>query len=102
MLYTINIRVMYLYHYLVPLIFSLVLAPLIIDYFFGEKLEEELQIELKNTPFKVYLGLVLTVVLILACYTFFAPFTYHLPLNETQFNQRNWFNFWGLKQGKVK
>lgn len=82
-------RVMYLYHYFIPLIFSLVLAFLVFNYIFEEKLA--------NKSKKIYLGLIVAMIIIIGTYKFFSPLTYYKTISADQFKQRIWFEFWKLK-----
>ena len=82
-------RVMYLYHYFIPLIFSFILAFLVFNYIFEEKIA--------NKSKKLYLGLIILVVIIAGTYKFFSPFSYYQPLTTEQFEKRIWFDFWKLK-----
>src|SRR3989344_2175529 len=82
-------RVMYLYHYFIPLIFSFILAFLAFNYIFEEK------IAVKSK--KLYLGLIILVVIIAGTYKFFSPLSYYQPLTTEQFEKRIWFDFWKLK-----
>ena len=82
-------RVMYLYHYFIPLIFSFILAFLVFNYVFEEKIA--------NKSKKLYLGLIILVVIIIGTYKFFSPLSYYQPLPTEQFEKRIWFDFWKLK-----
>ena len=82
-------RVMYLYHYFIPLLFSLILAVLQIDYIFDKELEQ------KDKVF--YLSLILLGGVIIFTFWFFSPFTYYHYLDAIEFNKRAWFDFWHLK-----
>jgi len=82
-------RVMYLYHYFIPLLFSFILAFLVFNYIFEEKIAAKSK--------KLYLGLIILVIIIAGTYKFFSPLTYYEPLTAEQFKQRMWFEFWKLK-----
>ena len=82
-------RVMYLYHYFIPLVFSFILAFLVFNYIFEDKIA--------NKSKKLYLGLIILVVIIAGTYKFFSPLSYYQPLTTEQFKQRIWFDFWKLK-----
>lgn len=82
-------RVMYLYHYFVPLIFSFILAFLIYSYIFGEALKTKAKL--------VYKISLIVLIAVVWSYWFFSPFTYYKPLTTEQFKQRMWFDFWKLK-----
>jgi len=82
-------RVMYLYHYFIPLIFGALNLSLILTYIFRSELISLHRHTLINLC--VYIGL------IIAIFAFFSPFTYSLGLTEDGFNLRNWFQFWHLR-----
>lgn len=82
-------RVMYLYHYFIPLIFSFIILFLVFNYIIEERF-----ISNKKTVYKI---LVLFVLAIIASYQFYNPLTYYKPLTTAEFNQRVWFDFWKLK-----
>ena len=82
-------RVMYLYHYFIPLIFSFILAFLVFNYIFEDKIAAKSK--------KLYIGLIIMVVIIAGTYKFFSPFSYYQPLTTEQFEKRIWFDFWKLK-----
>lgn len=85
-------RVMYLYHYFIPLIFSFILAFLIFNYIFEETL-------LTKTK-KIYAIIAVSIITIIWSYHFFSPFSYYKPLTTDQFKQRMWFDFWKLEPVK--
>ena len=98
MLQTIQIRVMYLYHYFIPLIFSLILFVLVVKYLIDDGLEsEELDITFSNRPFRIYGTLVVMVFLIALSFAFYSPLAYYTPLTNAQFEMRNLFDFWQMK-----
>jgi len=82
-------RVMYLYHYFIPLFFSLFLAALVFAYFFQKKMEEGDRVLI--TACGIYFAE------IAATFVFFMPFTYYLPLTTKEFLQRVWLDIWELK-----
>ncbi len=82
-------RVMYLYHYFIPLIFSFILAFLVFNYIFEDKIAAKSK--------KLYIGLIIMAVIIAGTYKFFSPLSYYQPLTTEQFKQRMWFDFWKLK-----
>ena len=82
-------RVMYLYHYFIPLLFSFILTFLVFNCIFEEKIA--------NKSKKLYLGLIIMVIIIAGTYKFFSPLSYYQPLTTEQFKQRIWFDFWKLK-----
>ncbi|RZA08797.1 MAG: phospholipid carrier-dependent glycosyltransferase [Moraxellaceae bacterium] len=82
-------RVMYLYHYLVPLLFGAVNLALLFTYIYREDI-------LANNK-HMWINLGVFVALVIAVFAFFAPFTYGIGLTEDQFDMRNWFSFWKLQ-----
>lgn len=82
-------RVLYLYHYFIPLIFSLILAYLQFNYIFGDILARK--------PKIIYPAIIAFAIGIIWTYSFFAPLSYYQPLTTEQFKQRIWFDFWKLK-----
>ena len=80
---------MYLYHYFIPLVFSFILAYLVFNYIFEDKILAKSK--------KLYLGLIILVVIIAGTYKFFSPLSYYQPLTTEQFEKRIWFGFWKLK-----
>ena len=81
-------RVMYLYHYFIPLFFSLFLFFIIFNYIFKEEIKK------RNRLF--YTATILLVLEIIYTYNFFSPLTYYKPLNSYEFMMRSWFDFWHL------
>lgn len=82
-------RVMYLYHYMIPLLFGAVNLVLMITYLYRDGIYSY------NRHTWINLGLY--VALIIAVFAFFSPLTYGLPLTADQFEMRNWFSFWKLQ-----
>ena len=82
-------RVMYLYHYLVPLIFGAINVALIFSYIYRD------EIIANNKHTWVNLGIYIT--LVIAIFAFFSPFTYGFGLTIDQAELRNWFSFWKLQ-----
>jgi dolichyl-phosphate-mannose-protein mannosyltransferase len=82
-------RVMYLYHYFIPLIFGAVNLALIYTYIFRDEVIANNKHTIINTA--------LFAMLVIAVFAFFSPFTYALGLTEDQFEMRNWFEFWKLQ-----
>lgn len=82
-------RVMYLYHYLVPLVFGMVNLALVFSYIYREEI-------LTNNK-HMWFNLGVYIALVIAVFAFFAPFTYGIGLTEDQFEMRNWFSFWKLQ-----
>ncbi|MGQ0799407.1 MAG: phospholipid carrier-dependent glycosyltransferase [Pseudomarimonas sp.] len=81
-------RVMYLYHYLLPLVFGIVNLALVYSYLFQDGLQQRRRHTLFN------LGAY--VVLVIGVFGFFAPLTYGLPLSTEEFELRQWFAVWDL------
>lgn len=81
-------RVMYLYHYFIPLIFTFVLFYLLINYFFEDKIKKD------NTVFT--LSIMAIFILVVLAFFFYSPFTYFIPISTKEFMLRVWFKFWGL------
>ena len=82
-------RVMYLYHYFIPLIFGMILVTALLEYSYGKLLDRGDRV--------VYTAMFLLMFLIFAVYLWFMPLTYYIPLSTEAFNQRNWFDFWHLQ-----
>lgn len=81
-------RVMYLYHYLIPLIFSLILFYLLFLYLFKELIEKNDKV--------LYYTVILFSAEVFAAYLFFGPLTYGLPLSAADFIKRAWLKVWDL------
>lgn len=82
-------RVMYLYHYLLPLTFGSINLALVFSYIYREEI-------LANNK-HMWINLGVYIALVIAVFAFFAPFTYGLAMTEDQFEMRNWFSFWKLQ-----
>ena len=90
MIAIINIdRVMYLYHYLAPLVFGSINLALVFSYIYRDDI-------LANNK-HLWINLSLYIALVIAIFAFFSPFTYGFPMTEDQFEMRNWFSFWKLQ-----
>ena len=85
-------RVMYLYHYFIPLVFSMILLVLLIKYIFEEEI-------LSNNKIFIF-SIILFVLNIILVYKFFSPLTYYEALGTYEFELRNWFDFWRLSSVK--
>ena len=83
-------RVMYLYHYLVPLFFSFILLALAM-----RDLQQVGLWVLTDTDKKVGAGLMGLAVF--GTYLFFAPLTYYQLLTDAQFKSRMWISWWELR-----
>ncbi len=81
-------RVMYLYHYLVPLVFGCINLALVFSYIYRE--------EILANQRHMWINLGAYVALIMAVFFFFMPFTYAIGMTEDQFEMRNWFSFWKM------
>ncbi len=78
-------RVMYLYHYLIPLIFATISAALITNYI------------LANRSRKVQVWtLTILFFLVTAWFVYYAPFTYRLDMSPADFEIKNWNKYWNL------
>lgn len=82
-------RVMYLYHYLVPLTFAIVNLSLVFTYIYRD------EILANNKHTLINLGAF--VVMVVAVFAFFAPLTYSIPITADHFELRDWFSFWRLE-----
>jgi len=82
-------RVMYLYHYFIPLILSLISVPILLSYLFDSS-----KIKSKRL---IYISIFILITLVFISFIFFSPFTYYQPLTSVQFQLRNWFPWWHLK-----
>lgn len=82
-------RVMYLYHYFIPLAFSLFLSALIFKYAFLE------QIENKNKA--LLASIVVLFISIFVSYRHFSALTYYEAIDYSEFLERTWFEHWQLK-----
>ena len=82
-------RVMYLYHYFIPLIFGAINLALIYTYIYRDEVIANNKHTIINTA--------LFATLVIAVFAFFSPFTYGFGLTEDQFELRNWFSFWKLQ-----
>ncbi len=82
-------RVMYLYHYLLPLLFGIVNLALIYRYLFADDLAPG------RRHARINLGVYL--VLVVAAFAHFAPLTYGVPLSFDEFAQRQWLDAWRLE-----
>ncbi len=82
-------RVLYLYHYFIPLLFSFLILALMFEeiQFVGKKLLTE---QVKTTILMAFAGL------IFLAFQFFRPLTYYEPLSDAQFEWRNIFGLWEL------
>jgi dolichyl-phosphate-mannose--protein O-mannosyl transferase len=78
-------RVMYLYHYFLPLIFGLIGSAILFDYYFQKRNK------------LIMAGLLIFIaILIFINYLYFAPFSYNFDFTEEGFEARRWLKYWGL------
>jgi dolichyl-phosphate-mannose-protein mannosyltransferase len=83
-------RVMYLYHYFIPLIFSFILFALVFD--------ELKAISTWKLPAPKKLGLISLIgAVIFLSYQAYRPFTYYEPISDAQLKVRSLSDFWDLK-----
>jgi dolichyl-phosphate-mannose-protein mannosyltransferase len=82
-------RVMYLYHYLVPLLFAMINLALVFNYIY----RDEILANNKHTLINLG-GFAL---LVIGVFAFFSPLTYAIPITAEQFELRDWFAFWRLE-----
>lgn len=82
-------RVMYMYHYFIPLIFAILNLALIFSYLFKEGLEQKSRYTIGNL---VAIGFI-----VVGLFAWFSPFTFGFPINENQFELRNWFAHWDIE-----
>jgi dolichyl-phosphate-mannose--protein O-mannosyl transferase len=80
-------RVLYLYHYFIPLVFSLIATALLFKYIVENNKYKEL----------IYTALVIFMVILFINFIYFSPFSYKIDMTPTEFKQHNWFKFWNLK-----
>jgi dolichyl-phosphate-mannose--protein O-mannosyl transferase len=78
-------RVMYLYHYFLPLTFGLVGSAVLFDYYFKNK----------NKIIMTAI-LIIMAILIIANFIYFAPLSYNFDLTEEGFDARKWLKYWGM------
>jgi dolichyl-phosphate-mannose-protein mannosyltransferase len=82
-------RVMYLYHYLVPLVFALINLALVFTYIF--------RAQVLSNHRHTFINLGIFVVLVITVFAYFSPLTYGIPITPEQFEQRQWFDFWKMQ-----
>jgi dolichyl-phosphate-mannose-protein mannosyltransferase len=82
-------RVFYLYHYLLPLCFGLLIFYTLFIEIFDQSLQSG------NALF--YLAIFLFIAEIVFIYWIFSPLTYYQPLSLESFHQRQWIDSWNLK-----
>lgn len=82
-------RVMYLYHYFVPLLFGVANLAVVWNLLFGEGLAAG-----RRHP---RINLLLLLAIVALGFAYFAPLTYGMPLTASQMEQRQWLDVWGLE-----
>lgn len=82
-------RVMYLYHYFLPLCFGIVNLALVFSYVFRDSLA--------RGDWHPKLNLLAFAGLMLAGFLHFAPFTYGWPIDEGEVERRAWLKVWKLE-----
>lgn len=82
-------RVMYLYHYFIPLLFSFMVSALVFQELLGDEFEKRDRYVLG--------GVMLFLLQILLVFKFFAPFTYYDPIGTSDFWRRSWVSGWRLE-----
>jgi len=82
-------RVMYLYHYFLPLLLSLISSGALFSYFYHDQIIKR--------KWLIYGGASFFVIVVFLCFIIFSPFTYYQSLTTAQFQLRNWFSWWHLK-----
>lgn len=82
-------RVMYLYHYFIPLFFTFIVLGLL--YMEIDRIGNFHLTERRKT-----LGLLTFAFLIFASYEFYRPLTYYEPISKAQFERRAFFPLWEL------
>lgn len=82
-------RVMYLYHYLLPLVFGIVNLGLVFSYVFRDSL--------LRGDWHPRINLAAYAGLVLAGFLYFAPFTYGWPIDEADVERRAWLQVWKLE-----
>lgn len=80
-------RVMYLYHYFIPLVFSLILAAFTLS---------QLQFPWLSVRWIRIASGVTVVAAIIVSFRFFSPLTYAKPLTNEELGKRSWFKLWDL------
>jgi len=83
-------RVLYLYHYFLPLLFSFIMFAIVYNQW-SQIGRWKLSDEQKTS------GLLLLGVLMFLAFQFFRPFSFYEPLTDQQFERRTWLNIWELK-----
>jgi len=82
-------RVWYLYHYLLPLCFALLLFFILFNALYEHSLQSARPV--------LYWAVLIFCAEIVYCYWFFSPISYYHPVALEVFHQRQWLDFWHLK-----
>jgi dolichyl-phosphate-mannose--protein O-mannosyl transferase len=82
-------RVMYLYHYLIPLIIGMIVVYLLFVAVFGELM--------KANDKLLYYTATLIALEVFVAFLFFSPLTYGIPVSASEFARRAWLRIWDLK-----
>lgn len=82
-------RVMYLYHYLIPLVFAMIVVYLLFLLLFENLV--------RSNDKLLYYTVVLIALELFVAYLFFSPLTYGIPLSASDFAKRAWLRIWFLK-----
>ena len=78
-------RVMYLYHYFVPLMFALITTCLVFNYIFEEK-----SVKTKS----IFLSII--AICVVVYFINYAPLTYRFDISVKDFETKNWNKYWAL------
>lgn len=85
-------RVMYLYHYFVPLMFGIINLSLVFKYIFKNSIEEG--------TLHTRLNMVAIMFMLISFFAWFSPMTFGFGIGESQFDLRNWFSVWDMEAVK--
>jgi hypothetical protein len=83
-------RVMYTYHYFIPLLFSFVMVAKWIPFIVS-------RIQVKDFEYKEVVAQVMLMVLITCGWNYYRPFTYYSPISCADFMKRDIFSLWQMK-----
>jgi len=94
-------RVTFLYHYLIPLIFAIMILVYLIDQNPFDRFDHldklgtgrltTSGLRARKNSRKIFTGIIIAAI---AAFLFFAPLSYGLPLSEKAYNARIWFASW--------
>lgn len=85
-------RVMYLYHYFVPLIFGIANLGLVFSYIYKQAIEAG--------SWHTRINMMVVIAVLVGLFAFFAPLTFGFGINESQFELRNWLSVWDIEAVK--